>query len=203
MVRRTQLYDVHRVTARMVNFAGFEMPLYYTDIAPEHLAVRNGLGMFDISHMGRVIVSGAGSERFLNYLITNDVSTLLPNSAQYSVMCNENGGILDDFVLYRLEADRFLVVFNAANREKDYKWFIGNAGSYDVKVNDVSDDVAMFAVQGPNAEKTLQKISDEDLSRIGRFKCAPSRLSEVDVFVSLAPATPERTVSKFSSGMPR
>ena len=183
-LRRTQLYGIHLKTAKITAFAGFEMPLYYEDIAPEHLAVRNGVGIFDISHMGRVIVSGVDSEGFLNYVVTNDVSTLLPNSAQYSVMCTEKGGIVDDFVVYRLEKERFLVVFNASNREKDYGWFVRNKTKFVVGLDDVSDDVAMFAVQGPKAEKTLQKISSEDLSRVGRFKCCSSQLAGVPVFLA-------------------
>ena len=160
------------------------MPLWYKGIIPEHLAVRNSVGIFDISHMGRVIITGVDSKRFLNYVITNDVSVLLPNSAQYSVMCNENGGIIDDFVVYRLETEKFLIVFNASNREKDYNWLIKNAEGFDVKIEGVSDDVAMFAVQGPRAEKTLQKISAEDLSKIGRFKGGHSRLTGVEAFLS-------------------
>jgi len=150
--RRTQLYDVHRQTAELTVFFGFEMPLWYKGILPEHLAVRNSVGIFDISHMGRVMVIGADSERFLNYVITNDISALSPNEAQYSVMCSEKGGILDDFVVYRLETAKFLVVFNASNREKDYNWLVKNATGFDVRIDDVSDEVAMFAVQGPNAE---------------------------------------------------
>jgi aminomethyltransferase len=168
----------------MTAFARFEMPLYYKDISPEHLAVRNRVGIFDISHMGRVIVTGADAEQFLNYVITNDVSTLHPDAAQYSVMCNESGGILDDFVVYRIETEKFLVVFNASNREKDYNWLIKYSKSYKVKVEDVSDDVAMFAVQGPNAAKTLQQICTEDLSSIGRFKCSKARLADVEVFLA-------------------
>lgn len=168
----------------MTVFAGFEMPLWYTDVIPEHLTVRNNVGIFDISHMGRVIVTGPDAERFLNYVITNDVSKLLPNSAQYSVMCNEKGGIIDDFVVYRLEMEKFLVVFNAGNREKDYNWLIKNSNAFNVKIEEVSDNVAMFAVQGPKAEKTLQRISSEDLSKIERFKCGHTRLSDVEVFVS-------------------
>jgi len=182
--RRTQLYQVHLKTAKLTVFAGFEMPLYYKDIAPEHMAVRNSVGIFDISHMGRVIVKGSDSERFLNYVITNDVSTLSPNSAMYSVMCNQTGGIIDDFVVYRLETEKFLVVFNASNREKDYNWFVKNAKGFSVRIEDFSDDVAMFAVQGPNAERTLQKISNEDLSKIGRFKCGHPRLAGTDIFLS-------------------
>jgi aminomethyltransferase len=182
--RRTQLYEMHRKTAKLTVFAGFEMPIYYKDIMPEHLAVRNSAGIFDISHMGRVMVTGADSEGYLNYVVTNDVSTLPPNSSQYSVMCNENGGIIDDFILYRLESERFLIVFNAGNREKDYNWLLKNAKGFDVRIEEISESVAMLAVQGPSAEKTLQRISTEDLSKIGRFKCGHSKLAGVDVFLS-------------------
>lgn len=182
--RKTQLYDLHLKTAKLTVFAGFEMPLYYKDIAPEHLAVRNNVGLFDISHMGRVTVAGSDSERFLNYVITNDASVLSPNSAQYSVMCTKNGGIVDDFVVYRLETEKFLIVFNASNRQKDYDWFVRSSPSFDVKIDDVSNSVAMLAVQGPNAESALQKISTENLGTIGRFKCGNSRLAGVDVFLS-------------------
>jgi aminomethyltransferase len=168
----------------MTAFAGFEMPLYYKDIGPEHLAVRNSVGIFDISHMGRLIITGADVEQFLNYVLTNDVSTLQPDSAQYSVMCNESGGILDDFVLYRIEKEKFLLIPNASNREKDYAWLIKHSENYKVEIEDVSDDVAMFAVQGPNAAKTLQQISTEDLSLVGRFKCRKARLANVKVFLA-------------------
>ena len=183
-IRKTQLYEIHRQTANLTSFAGFEMPLWYKGIIPEHLAVRNNVGVFDISHMGRVMITGADAEHFLNYVITNDVSTVQPNGAQYSVMCTENGGIVDDFVSYKLKAEEFLVVPNASNREKDYNWLLRNAAGFNVKIEEISDNVAMFAVQGPNAEKTLQKISTEDLSKIGRFKCGRSRLSNIEVSLS-------------------
>jgi aminomethyltransferase len=168
----------------MTIFAGFKMPLWYKDVMPEHLAVRNSVGIFDISHMGRIIIEGVDAEHFLNYVITNDVSKLTPKSAQYSVMCNENGGTKDDFIVYRLEETRFLHVANAANREKDYNWLVQNAKRFNVKIDEISDNVAMLAVQGPNAQKTLQKISTEDLSKIERFKCADLRLANIDVFIS-------------------
>ena len=182
--RRTQLYGVHEKTAKTTLFAGFEMPLWFKGIIPEHLAVRNSVGIFDISHMGRVLITDKDSERFVNYVITNNISMVPPNGAQYSVMCNVNGGIIDDFVVYRLETERFLIVFNASNREKDYNWIIRNNEGFHVKIEDVSDNVAMFAVQGPNAEKILQKISTTDLSEIGRFKCRNSRLTDVEVLIS-------------------
>lgn len=182
--RKTQLYQIHKQTAKLTEFAGFEMPLYYKGIIPEHLAVRNSVGIFDISHMGRVIITGADSERFLNYVITNDVSKLSPNSAQYSVMCTENGGIIDDFVVYRLETERFLAVFNASNREKDHNWLITNSKGFNVKIEKVSDNVTMLAVQGPNAAKTLRQNMQEDLSKIERFKCSQTRLAEMEVFLA-------------------
>jgi len=183
-IRRTQLYEVHRQTAKLTVFAGFEMPLWYKGVILEHLTVRNSVGIFDISHMGRVIIKGADAEHFLNYVITNDVSKLVPKSAQYSVMCNENGGIMDDFVIYRLEEEKFMFVSNATNREKDYNWMVRNASGFNVKIEEISDGVTMFAVQGPNAEKTLQKISTEDLSKIERFKCTHTRLANIEVILS-------------------
>jgi aminomethyltransferase len=175
---------VHKQSAKLTDFAGFEMPLYYKGIIPEHLAVRNNVGIFDISHMGRAIIAGADSERFLNHVITNDVSKLLPNNAQYSVMCTENGGIIDDFVVYRMDTEKFLMVYNASNRPKDYSWLASNAKGFNVKIEGVSDTVAMLAVQGPKAQKTLQNISTEDLSKIERFKCGPTKLADTDAYLA-------------------
>jgi len=196
---RTQLYEVHAKAAKMVTFAGFEMPLWYKGITEEHLAVRNGVGIFDVSHMGRIIVIGRDAERFLNYVVTNDVSTLTPNSALYTVMCNENGGIVDDTVVSRMAQDKFLLVPNAANREKDYNWLVQHAKGYDVKVEDVSDKSAMLAVQGPKAEKTLQEICSTDLSKIERFKCISTELAGIKVFMSRTGYT-GKTASKSMCG---
>lgn len=182
--RHIQLYELHHRIAKMTIFAGFEMPLYYEDIAPEHLAVRDSAGIFDISHMGRVTVAGVDAGRFLNYIITNDVTTLQPEAAQYSVMCNEKGGILDDFVVYKLGEDMFLVVFNAGNRNKDRDWLVAHSTNYSVAIQEISDNVAMFAVQGPNAAKALQQISAKDLGSIGRFKCGKTSLGGIEVFVA-------------------
>ena len=182
--KKTHLYNFHKQNAKMTLFAGFEMPLWYKGIIPEHLAVRNSVGIFDITHMGRAIITGPEAEKFLNYVSTNDVSKLTPLSAQYSTLCNEKGGIKDDFVVSRLEKDKFLMVYNASNRAKDYEWLTLHAKKFDVKVEDVSDNIAMFAVQGPKAEETLQKISTEDLSQIGRFKCGWTKLADIQVFLS-------------------
>jgi glycine cleavage system T protein len=184
LLKRTHLYEFHRQKAKMEPFAGFEMPLWYKDIIPEHLAVRNNVGIFDVTHMGRSLITGPDAEQFLNYVTTNNVASLAPLSAQYSVMCNERGGIKDDFVVSRLEREKFLMVYNAANREKDYQWLIKNTRKFNVNIQDVSDNIALFAVQGPKTEKTLQKISSENLSQIGRFKCGWTKLANVNTFVS-------------------
>jgi len=182
--KKTHLYNFHKQNAKMTLFAGFEMPLWYKGIIPEHLAVRNSVGIFDITHMGRAIITGPEAEKFLNYVSTNDVSKLTPLSAQYSTLCNEKGGIKDDFVVSRLEKDKFLMVYNASNRAKDYEWLTLHAKKFDVKVEDASDNIAMFAVQGPKAEETLQKISTEDLGQIGRFKCGWTKMADIQVFLS-------------------
>jgi len=182
--RRTHLYEYHKKTGKTTLFAGFEMPIWYKGIIPEHMAVRNAVGIFDISHMGRALVSGPGSEAFLNYVTTNDVARLTPLSAHYSAICNENGGIKDDFVLSRLEREKFLMVYNAANRKKSYEWLIQHSRSFKIEVEDASDRIGMFAVQGPKAQETLQKIADSDLTKIERFKCGWTKLDEVKVFLS-------------------
>jgi aminomethyltransferase len=183
-LKKTHLYDFHKQKAKITEFAGFEMPIWYKGIIPEHMAVRNSVGIFDITHMGRALITGAKSEVFLNYVTTNDVTALTPLSAHYSNMCNEQGGIKDDFVLSRLEPEKFLIVYNASNRIKNYEWLTKNARHFDVNVKDVSDNIAMFAVQGPNAQKALQKIVDLNLSKIERFKCGWTEIAGLQGFVS-------------------
>jgi len=182
--QRTHLYKFHIQKGRMEVFAGFEMPMWYKGIIPEHLAVRNNVGIFDVTHMGRMLVSGPEAEAFLNYITTNDVSALTPLAAHYSTMCNEHGGIKDDFVLSRLEEEKFLMVYNAGNRSKDYDWIVNQSRSFDVTTKDVSENIAMFAVQGPKAEQTLQEISSQNLSEIKRFKCGWTELAGATSFVS-------------------
>jgi len=181
---RTHLYRFHSQKGKMSLFAGFEMPMWYQGIVSEHMTVRKKVGIFDVSHMGRTLVTGPEAEAFLNYVTTNDVTALSPLCAHYSLMCNEQGGIMDDFVLSRLEEEKFLMVYNASNRDKDFKWLTTHSRGFDVNVKESSDSIAMFAVQGPKAEETLQKISTEDLSRIERFKCGWTKLAGVDASIS-------------------
>ncbi len=168
----------------MSKFSGFEMPMWYSSITAEHLAVRRNVGLFDVSHMGRVLITGPGAEALLDHVTTNDVSALAPLRAHYSLMCNETGGIIDDFVLSKLEDEKFLMVYNASNRNVDFQWLARYSRSFNVKVEDVSNNIAMFALQGPKAESVLQNISNEDLRQVQRFECGWTKLAGVRASIS-------------------
>ncbi len=163
MGHRTPLYDRHVAAgARMVDFAGYDMPLQYSGIRDEHIAVRQRAGVFDVSHMGEVTVTGASAADFVQRLVTNDVSRLVPNQLLYSVMCNENGGIVDDVIVMRgAEDNHFIIVVNASTREKDVVWIRELSGS-DVDIDDRSDQLALIAVQGPRAADVLEPLARMD-----------------------------------------
>ncbi len=168
---KTSVYEYHEKYGHVVDFSGFLLPTWYKGIIPECATVRNTVGMFDVSHMGRIWVSGKDSEKFLDYLSPNYVSALKQFQGHYSVMCNPKGTIVDDIIITRYDQELFLVVFNAGNRKKDLAWITENAKRFDVKLDNISDHVAMFAVQGPKARATVQKISKEEVSNISRFGC--------------------------------
>ncbi|HET7339463.1 MAG TPA: glycine cleavage system aminomethyltransferase GcvT [Candidatus Dormibacteraeota bacterium] len=166
-LRRTPLYDRHvALGARMVDFGGWEMPQQYTSIRDEHFAVRKVAGLFDVSHMGRVVVSGSGAADYLQGLVTNDVAAVAPHHAVYTLMCNEDGGVIDDLIVYREAEDRFLVVVNASNREKDMTWMRGHL-SAGLAFEDVSDEVSLLAFQGPRAHELLPGEDTEDIPYFG------------------------------------
>ena len=152
---RTPLYDRHvALGARLVPFAGWEMPVQYEGVIPEHRAVRTDAGAFDVSHMGELIVEGAGAREFLQSVLSNDVERLEPGLAQYTLLTNEQGGIVDDLIVYELAPERFLLIVNASNREADFAW-LHERELGDAEVRDVSDDYALIAVQGPRALERL------------------------------------------------
>jgi aminomethyltransferase len=159
-LRRTPLYERHeRAGARLVPFAGWEMPVQYEGIRQEHVAVRTGAGVFDVSHMGEIETSGPQAEELLQRLLSNDVTKIAERGAQYGVLCREDGGVLDDLFTYRLGTDRFLTVTNASNHEKDLAWFHDHAGGFDVDVTDALERWAMLAVQGPEARGAVERIA--------------------------------------------
>jgi aminomethyltransferase len=169
MSQRTPLYDVHvRAGARMVDFAGWEMPVQYEGILAEHAAVRERAGLFDVSHMGEVIFRGPKALESLQRLFTNDLARCADGQAQYGVLCRESGGIVDDVVVYRRSAEDLLVCVNAANRQKDFDWLHGHAFGADV-VNE-SEAWAQLALQGPRAAEIVQKLTSVRLSSVGTYR---------------------------------
>ena len=168
-MKKTALNHIHRQAgARMVEFAGFEMPVEYSGITDEHLAVRNSVGVFDVSHMGEIWVKGPGALNYLQYLTTNDVSRLVPGKAQYSCFPNGKGGIVDDLIVYYFEPEKYMLVVNASNMEKDFNWLKKNQ-TPGTELENASSKISQLAIQGPDAEKVLQKITPTDLSDIAGF----------------------------------
>lgn len=170
-LRRTTLFPRHEALgARLVGFAGWEMPVQYQGVRPEHLAVRRAAGVFDVSHMGQVRTRGAEAEALLQRLVTNDVTKLAPGGAQYALLCREDGGVLDDLFSYRLADGSFLTVTNASNHERDLAWMQEHAGDHDATLEDARDEYAMLAVQGPEARDHIASLSKGELPK--RFRTA-------------------------------
>ncbi len=171
-LKRTPLYDVHvEAGAKMVSFAGWEMPIEYSGLVDEHNAVREKAGLFDVSHMGEIAVTGEDALAFTQYLVANDVKTLVDNQVLYTHMCYRDGGTVDDLLVYRFSADHFYLVVNASNIAKDFDWIADLAKVFDVKVENLSDVTAEVAIQGPLAEQILQRVCDVNLKDIAFFYC--------------------------------
>lgn len=159
-LKKTCLYDSHvALGAKMSPFAGFMMPIQYSSITEEHNAVRHAVGMFDVSHMGEIFVSGPDAEKFVNHIFTNEIRGFEPGKVLYGMMLHPDGGVVDDLLVYReFEPDHFLLVVNAANIDKDYEWILAQIAGYDVKVVNDSDNWGQIAVQGPGAEKVVTEV---------------------------------------------
>ncbi len=185
-LRRTHLHGWHVGRAHMTSFSGFEMPVEYKGhgIIKEHLAVRSGVGVFDVTHMGRFEVSGADSRDFLEYATSRRLTGLSGGSCRYGLLLNENGGILDDIMINYFDEEKTLLVVNAGNREKDFRWLLKNSEGYRVSINDVSDATPMFAVQGPLSQKTLQKLTETDLASMKRFSFVTAEVSNQHCMIS-------------------
>jgi len=184
LTKSVQIQAFHDKNGHLSEFAGFNLPLWFKGIIPESLAVRNAVGIFDVSHMGRAVVRGRDSQRFLNHITTNDVSSLTNGSGQYSLLCNPAGGIKDDLLVFNLQPDRYLIVYNAANRAGDYEWFTSTREGFDAEVEDISDDVAMFAVQGPKAVALMTKLTKAQVADLPRFACDWAEIAGCRVLLS-------------------
>jgi aminomethyltransferase len=183
-INQTHLYEFHRANGSLINFAGFQMPIWYTGIIQEHMAVRNSVGIFDVTHMGRCLLEGKDATAFLNYSNTRDLSSLHVSFGKYCLLCNDLGGIVDDLVVFCLAENKFLLIYNACNRVKDVDWMNKQARDFQITINDVSDKVAMFAVQGPNAINTLQPMVNIDLSSMRHFSGKWTTIGNRRLFVT-------------------
>ena len=182
---KTPLHDIHTsLGGKMVPFAGYSMPVQYpSGIRAEHAAVRTAAGLFDVSHMGEFTVRGPQAEDFVQYVTVNDATGVAVGQAQYSALCNEDGRVLDDLLVYRF-ADRFVLVVNASNRAKDWRWVTGHAGRFDVELTDDSDDIALIALQGPASEDILTPLTAVDLGAVGYYRFAEGDVAGARVVVS-------------------
>jgi len=184
-LKRTPLRDFHAAHgARLVDFAGWEMPVQYRSILEEHKAVRRAAGLFDVSHMGEVSVRGPDAGRFLNHLVTNDVAKLFPGRIVYSPMCYPTGGVVDDLLIYMCAADDYLVVVNASNIEKDVNWMQEHTTGFDVTVTDRSDEYALLAIQGPRAAEIVQSLTGAKLGLIKYYHFTEATVAGVHCLVS-------------------
>ncbi len=189
-LKRTPLYDLISVKAKMVDFAGFEMPIMFSSIKEEHQAVRNHVGMFDVSHMGEIRIEGPDALENVQRLVTNDVTKLQIGQAQYNLFCLPNGGVVDDLLVYRLDEDAFWLVVNASNIEKD----VAHVRDYvtgDVTVTDESDAYGQIAIQGPMAEQVLSRLTDLPLTDIKFFRFMTGDVAGVSTIVSRSGYTGE------------
>lgn len=184
-MKRTPLYEKHlEYKGRLIDFGGWELPVEYVGIIPEHEAVRNSAGLFDVSHMGEVTVTGEDAEKYIQKMVTNDISNMDVMQIYYSPMCYPDGGVVDDLLIYKYDRKKYLLVINAANTEKDVEWLQSHV-SGNVKVENISSEYAQLALQGPEAQKILQKLTDKNLDEIKFFYfCDEVAIGDINAFVS-------------------
>ena len=181
---KTVLFDSHvKANAKMVDFAGFMMPLIYTSISEEHMYVREKAGMFDVSHMGEFYVKGKEAEKFVDYIFTNDVLSQNDNQVLYGMMCYPSGGVVDDLLVYKVNRESFIMIVNASNIEKDFAWATKN-NTFDCTLTNESDNISEVALQGPLAEKILNPLTDYDLTTLPFFTFQYMKINGKDVLVS-------------------
>jgi len=183
VLRTTQLYGYHSKHAKMTEFAGYEMPLWYTTTTDEPMAVRNRSGIFDVSHMARFMVNGRQAGPFLEGLVPTNVQSQPQGKALYSLLLNDGGGIIDDLIIEKLSDDRYMVVVNAANAKTDMEHMVA-LSPRGFEINDLTPDSAMVAVQGPKAADSLQPLTGLDLAQLKRFRCAETRVAGEEALVS-------------------
>ncbi len=198
-MRRTKLNQIHKnLKGKMIDFFGWEMPVQYKGIIDEHLAVRNKVGLFDVSHMGEMIVSGKQPFEFVQYLTPNDVSQLSPGKAQYSALTTQEGTFVDDLLVYCLEPKLYLLVVNASNIEKDYAWLLKHRKDFDVTVENKSEEYTQLALQGPRALEMFQPLTDIKLDALNPFEFEYGKSVGEDCLISRTGYTGEDGVEIYT-----
>ena len=183
--KRTCLYDKHVALGALVSpFGGFDMPIQYTNIVDEHNAVRQACGVFDVSHMGEVLVTGAESEKFVNYIFTNEIAGAPDGKIFYGMMCHPTGGVVDDLLVYKMDEQRFFLVINASNIDKDVAWIMENAKNFDVVVENQSEKYGEVAVQGPKTEEIVERVLGIHCSDLTFYTCKEIEYNGETVIVS-------------------
>lgn len=183
--KRTCLYDRHVSLGAMISpFGGFDMPIQYSDIISEHKAVRNNCGVFDVSHMGEITISGPDAERYVQYIFTNDIENAPIGKIYYGMMLYPDGGVVDDLLVYKMDEQKFFLVVNAANIDKDFDWICQNKAGYEIEVNNESDKYGQIAVQGPESENVMEHILGLDVKELSFYTFKIVHICEQDVIIS-------------------
>ena len=182
-MKTTKFFNIHKkLGAKLVSFAGFEMPIQYSSIIAEHNAVRNNVGVFDVSHMGEIFIRGKNALNFVQKITVNDASKLVDGKVQYSAMCYEDGGIVDDLLVYKINDEEYMLVVNGANKDKDYEWILKN-NSLNTEISDESDDYSLLAIQGPNSQTVVEKLINQKIS-LEYYTFIKTKLFDTDLIVS-------------------
>ncbi|MDC1459812.1 glycine cleavage system aminomethyltransferase GcvT, partial [Flavobacteriaceae bacterium] len=179
-MKKTSLFDIHvKSNAKMVPFAGFNMPVQFEGVNIEHLKVRNSVGIFDVSHMGEFLIDGDNATEFLNYICSNDILLMSNGKAQYNCLINHSGGIIDDSIVYKFGSNSYMIVVNASNIDKDWDWILEQNIKFNNKLTNISDSTSLLALQGPKANEVLQKLIDFDLSELTSYSFIKNDIKEI------------------------
>jgi len=198
-MKKTTFNNIHKkLGAKLVEFAGYEMPIQYSSIIAEHKAVRNSVGVFDVSHMGEVFITGEQALEFVQHITINDASKLFPGRVQYSAMCYSDGGIVDDLLVYRISDNEFLLVVNASNIEKDFSWMKEN-NKFGVSIDNRSDEYSLLAVQGPNSGEVLKKIIP-DMPELEYYHFTRCKIAGIEMIISRTGYTGELGYELYFTG---
>ena len=180
IMKKTSLFDIHvKSNAKMVPFAGFNMPVQFEGVNIEHLKVRNSVGIFDVSHMGEFLIDGENATEFLNYICSNDILLMSNGKAQYNCLINHSGGIIDDSIVYKFGSNSYMIVVNASNIDKDWDWILEQNIKFNNKLTNISDSTSLLALQGPKANEVLQKLIDFDLSELTSYSFIKNDIKEI------------------------